>query len=152
MKLKKSGLASLRSGFTLIELLIVVSIIALLSIIGLVSYTTFLKNTRDAKRQSDLKQIQSALEQYRADQFFYPTAIVFGAPLTNTTGNPSSPAVTRTYLNVVPSDSALPQYCYNPLSGTGSYELYAKLDNPPSGSTNLTCAGNSGYYLKVTPP
>lgn len=95
-----------KSGFTLIELLIVVSIIGILSIIGLVSYTNFLKNSRDAKRQSDIKFIQSALEQYNADQKYYPLQVTPGGPLSF--GN-------RTYMTKIPSDpSASPNYLYQP--------------------------------------
>lgn len=61
-------------GFTLVELLITISIIGILSAIGLVLYSTVLKQSRDSKRQSDLKSIQLALEQYSNDQGFYPYA------------------------------------------------------------------------------
>jgi len=65
-------MVDVRRGFTLIELLIVISIIALLSLIGLVAYSEFLKTARNNKRLSDLKLIQSALEDYHADQLYYP--------------------------------------------------------------------------------
>lgn len=93
-----------RSGFTLIELLIVISIIAVLSVMGIVSYTSFLKNSRDAKRQSDIKFIQSALEQYFADQKNYPFEVTPGSPLS---------FGARTYMTKVPSDpSGTPVYSY----------------------------------------
>ena len=58
--------ASFRSGagFTLLELLVVIAIIAILIALGTVSYSTAQKKSRDAKRQSDLKEIQNALETY----------------------------------------------------------------------------------------
>lgn len=61
-------------GFTLIEMIVVISIIAVLSAISFVSYSGVQRGARDTKRQSDLKVIQSALEQYRADQTYYPVA------------------------------------------------------------------------------
>lgn len=59
-------------GFTLMELLITVSIIAILIAIGIASYTTINKQSRDTKRKSDIEQVRSALEMYRADNGSYP--------------------------------------------------------------------------------
>ncbi|KKP68402.1 MAG: Tfp pilus assembly protein PilE-like protein [Candidatus Roizmanbacteria bacterium GW2011_GWA2_35_19] len=56
MKIKKS--------FTLLEMLVVIGIIAVLVSVGISSYSTVQKKARDAKRKSDLKTIQSAMEQY----------------------------------------------------------------------------------------
>ncbi len=52
------------SGFTLIELLVVISIIGVLIGIATVSFTGSQKKARDARRKSDLKYYQSALEFY----------------------------------------------------------------------------------------
>ncbi len=51
-------------AFTLLELLVVISIIAILISMGIVSFSTAQQKARDAKRKSDLKEIQVALEQY----------------------------------------------------------------------------------------
>lgn len=59
-------------GFTLIELLVVISIIGLLSTIVLTSLNSARAKTRDAKRLSDMEQIQLALELYYADHGRYP--------------------------------------------------------------------------------
>lgn len=161
-------------GFTLIELLIVITIIAILAALGLTAYQAVYKSGRDSKRQSDLKTLQSALQQFHGDQHFYPQLgnnngqLRFDAPLKNPTG-------TKTYLNLVPQDSLTPAYCYQALRssqtcdsvpGSGdcdnsstnydvrcsSYCLYARLENPPSGSTARSCGGNGTYNLLVTPP
>ncbi|PIY68597.1 hypothetical protein COY90_05155 [Candidatus Roizmanbacteria bacterium CG_4_10_14_0_8_um_filter_39_9] len=52
------------SAFTLLEMLIVLGIIAIIISIASVSYSTAQKKSRDARRKSDLKLIQSSFEQY----------------------------------------------------------------------------------------
>lgn len=138
-----------KSGFTLIELLIVIAIIAVLSVIGLVAYGNFMKNSRDAKRQSDLKIIQSALEDYHADQLYYPASL--GSSLTST-----GASGTKTYLNTVPTDpKPPPNYSYvpSPAGCSGStcsgYCLSAKLEGTPP---TPECTPASGYNYGVTRP
>lgn len=140
-----------KKGFTLIELLITISIIGILSVIGMVAYYTVLKQGRDSKRQSDLRSIQSALEQYFADQFNYPTGITIGSALS---------AGGKTYLNIIPDDpTGNPQYSYisspagcdNSAVKCSSYCIYAKLENVSSSNLN-GCSVNESYNFAVTPP
>ncbi|MEK7507658.1 MAG: type II secretion system protein [Patescibacteria group bacterium] len=59
-------------GFTLIELLIVIAIIAVLASIALLSLAPAQKAGRDARRVSDLRQMQSILQLYYNHCGFYP--------------------------------------------------------------------------------
>lgn len=61
-----------KSGFTLIELLVVIAIIGLLSTLSVLALNTARAKARDAKRISDVKQIQTALEMYYNDVNDYP--------------------------------------------------------------------------------
>jgi prepilin-type N-terminal cleavage/methylation domain-containing protein len=61
-----------RRGFTLIELLVVVSIIGTLATAGMVSYSSVRATARDAKRMSDARQLQAALEIYYENHDSYP--------------------------------------------------------------------------------
>lgn len=61
-----------RGGFTLIELLVVIAIIGLLSTLAVVALNNARSKGRDAKRVSDIKTIQTALELYFADKNAYP--------------------------------------------------------------------------------
>lgn len=168
-------------GFTLIELLIVISIIGILSAIGLVLYSTVLKQSRDSKRQSDLKSIQLALEQYNNDQGFYPLpyrinicpptdgsagtgTLKVGCPLTD-------PAGRKKYLDSVPDDpsynpSHLVHYryvaiddrdrnnivtCNNVRNICTNYCLYALLESLSS-SDLKGCPTFGSYNFAVTPP
>lgn len=68
-----------RKGFTLIELLVVIAIIGLLSTLAVVAMSNARQKARDAKRVSDIKQIQSALDLYATDKNGYPTDETDGA-------------------------------------------------------------------------
>lgn len=56
-----------RRGFTLIELLVVIAIIGMLSSIVLASLSTVRAKSRDSRRMSDLRQMQTAVEMYATD-------------------------------------------------------------------------------------
>lgn len=61
-----------KCGFTLIELLVVISIISFLACASLVVLNSSRMKSRDAKRISDFKQIQTALEMFFDQTGFYP--------------------------------------------------------------------------------
>jgi len=79
-----------RKGFTLIELLVVIAIISILASVVLASLNTAREKARDAKRISDVKQLQYALELYFDDNGGYPTDL------------DAASLVTPGYLPVVP--------------------------------------------------
>ncbi len=61
-----------RRGFTLIELLVVMAIIGILASILYVNFNDAGGAGRDAKRQSDLRNLQSAIELYKQENGRYP--------------------------------------------------------------------------------
>lgn len=61
-----------KKGFTLIEMLIVIAIIGILASIILVGLGTFRGRGRDARRISDVRQVQNALELYFNSKGAYP--------------------------------------------------------------------------------
>ncbi len=63
-----------KKGFTLIELLVVIAIIGLLSTLAVVSLNNARQKSRDARRVSDVKQVQTALELYYNDAGGYPNS------------------------------------------------------------------------------
>ena len=99
---------------------------------------------------ADLKNIQSGLEQYRADQGFYPPAINFAtdATLTNATGQ-TGVTVSKTYLKELPHDTPL-DYTYAAL--TNDYCLYAAVENSAYFKDLSTCANITNYTLEVSRP
>ena len=83
-------------GFTLIELLVVIAIIGLLSTLAVVALNNARQKSRDAKRVSDIKQIQTALELYYNDANSYPSLLAFGTGSIAYSGT--------TYMSIVPSN------------------------------------------------
>jgi prepilin-type N-terminal cleavage/methylation domain-containing protein len=61
-------------GFTLIELMVTIGIIAILSAVLFASYNSAREQARDKLRMSDLKEVQVALELYKAQHGRYPAA------------------------------------------------------------------------------
>ncbi|MDD4272002.1 MAG: prepilin-type N-terminal cleavage/methylation domain-containing protein [Patescibacteria group bacterium] len=86
-----------QQGFTLIELLVVIAIIGLLSTLAVVALNNARMKSRDAKRVSDIKQIQTALELYYNDVNAYPDATML-AP------NAAISSSGVTYMAAVPSN------------------------------------------------
>ena len=67
-----------QSGFTIVELLVVIVVIAILATITSVAYTGVQERGRDAKRISDLKHLQTAIEHYKLDNGHYPSTVISG--------------------------------------------------------------------------
>lgn len=63
-----------RFGFTLVELMVVISIIGILSAIVYASFGTSRKIARDDIRKTDLKNLQVAIELYKAQNGQYPAS------------------------------------------------------------------------------
>jgi prepilin-type N-terminal cleavage/methylation domain-containing protein len=64
-----------KKGFTLIELLVVIAIIGILSSVVLASLNSARQKSRDARRVSDIKQMQLALELFFDSNQTYPATI-----------------------------------------------------------------------------
>lgn len=71
-----------KKGFTLIELLVVIAIIGVLSTLSFLALNSARARARDAKRISDIRQIQTALEMYYSTEDVYPQSL---SELTTTT-------------------------------------------------------------------
>lgn len=152
-------------GFTLIELLVAISIIGVVFGVIITSSQAIQREARDTKRQSDLQNIQSALERYNSDQNVYPSNIRLGEPLTGNTGKPVPKPNPQAYLQTIPSDpkpspypqylyQALPEGCDNDTISCLDYCIFAKVESdPPSGGVppSSKCT-NSLYNYYITQP
>jgi len=118
-------------GFTLIELLVVIAIIGLLSTLAVVALNNARQKARDARRVSDIKQVQTALELYYNDENGYPATGT--ADSGDTLTGPTSGV---TYMSIIPSNPAPGGTAYAYLqTGTGgsSYSLTYTLEGPTGG-------------------
>src|SRR5574344_2071201 len=122
-----------KKGFTLIELLVVVAIIGLLSTLSIVALNSARAKSRDARRVSDVKQIQTALELYYNDFGQYPA---------------SSSDLVPNYMGMVPTpptptndggcDAGVTTYAYTADSNNRSYSLVYCLGAPTGGLASGT--------------
>jgi prepilin-type N-terminal cleavage/methylation domain-containing protein len=116
-----------KKGFTLIELLVVIAIIGILSSVVIASMNSARKKSRDARRISDISQIQTALEMFYDANQNYAT---------------STSQLVPVYLPKLPTDPMGAAYFYASI-GTGttcsSYHLATALEE----ATNVALSNDA---------
>lgn len=137
-------------GFTLIELLVVIAIIGLLSSIVLVNLSIARKKTRDARRLSDMVEIQKALEMYKLDNGTYPSSLVaqggdndcsgWDASFSDS-GDPFIGSLSAKYFKETPKDPAASSVC----GARGAVNLYYYYRY--GFSAVGVCNGRGGFYV-----
>jgi len=68
------------NGFTIIELLIVIVVIGILALLVVTTYSGIQAKSRNAKRQTELKDLQSQIEAYYSQNGFYPNLTDMNSP------------------------------------------------------------------------
>ena len=130
-------------AFSLIELLVVISIIGVLIGLSAFGLQGARQSARDARRISDIEQIRSGLELYKADCGVYPDNTNFPGPGGDLLGDASSLSCAsgNTYISNRPEDpfGAGRIYLYNRISPT-TYEICGAMENKAS---TLSCAGKT---------
>ena len=136
-------------GFTLIELLVVIAIIGILSTLAVVALNSARQRSRDAKRVSDIRQIQTALELAFSETNNYPaeSGTTLGAAsddvLCNNGGAASfqgdTTGCTTIFMGLVPTNPTPngANYVYSSTSNTGTYSITFDLE----GATGQLGAG-----------
>lgn len=139
-----------KKGFTLIELLVVIAVIGMLSSIVLVSMGGARKKARDARRQSDLRQISSAMELCYddpncagPDRYIATSAGVNTVTQIDTDGTPL-------YLKVPcdPSGCSV-GYRWTDNSAAPAYQYYCVFAQSESEANTWYCASNKGVMKKT---
>ena len=156
----------MRKGFTLIEILIVVAIIAILASIVLVGLGPAQQSGRDARRLSDLHEVQNALELYYNKCGSYPGGATCGSSVA-AAKYPSTNSASTEYggmanaiigagltINSMPQDptaGASYYYAIPATTGATTYVLGAKLENPNNSAfTNYNPPTVPGSYTGDT--
>lgn len=123
-----------KRGFTLVELLVVIAIIGILTAIVTANFTSAKSKSRDAKRISDLSQIQLALDQAFDKCNMYPpdsSQQLLESTVVCTISNTAYPV--SYFITKVPKENATTPYFYSsPSSSPNSnldYLLRARLEN-----------------------
>ena len=116
---------NIKNGFTLVEMVLVTVIIGIVAgiVINIIDIPRVQARSRDSKRISDMKRIQTALELYFGENRVYPIQISFGFAQTVLAGS-----IVPSYMDQIPLDP---------------------LNNKTAKSTTMRCRNNSpthGYY------
>lgn len=146
----------IQKAFTIVELLVVVAIIAILTAITTASFATSKSKARDAKRISDLNQIQLALELFfdRCNQYPVVSGTIpdINAGAGGTNGCPTGISL-ASFISKIPSapnSGEIYEYGVNASSGAPiDYVLKAVLENSSSVLTDTT---KLNYTTGGTPP
>lgn len=115
-----------KKGFTLVELVVVIMIIGLLSASVIVVLNSSRTSGRDAKRLSDIKSYQAALEIYKDRKGAYPTSLNDLKTENVITSLPIDPINTSPYV-----------YLYNRIVGPPEeYQLTTTLEKKDCSTTD----------------
>ena len=127
---------TINKGFSLIELLVVITVASLMIAISTVSYTTAQRSARDSRRIRDMREVQTAFEQYYAVNQAYPN---------ETEGN-----IDTAFNASRPVDPKSGSYLFENTSAT-AYCICALLENATGNAqapTSTACTWNDteNYY------
>ncbi len=132
-----------KKGFTLIELLVVIAIIGLLSSIVLVSMGPARQRARDARRQSDARQVNIAMEMCYDD-----TGCGGGSEqYIDTAAGAAANTVITGYLTVPTDPKNSGDQVYKWIDGTTQYYCFYVALEGQSGT--LVCASNKGVKTLI---
>ncbi len=123
-------------GFTLIELIVVISILAILAGALIPRVTSHMAETRDARRLSDIKGVQSAVEQFYIDKQRYPASKAnasYGGWDVSNDGD---------FIPELVQDGYLPEPARDPNNDTTYFYSYYLYDKGTS-----SCVGDGKFYV-----
>lgn len=137
-----------QKGFTLLELLVVIGIIGLLASILVINLTSARRRARDTKRIADIRNLQTASEDFYGKKGKYPALIsemVTDGQIPNWPLDPLAPSGTTCTVN---SDLCYWYASYTPSGALGpqSYHYGASLEDTGSALLNQDrdCNSTSG--------
>ncbi|MFN3188370.1 MAG: type IV pilin protein [Candidatus Paceibacteria bacterium] len=144
----KNNTLSRKSGFSLMELLVVVAIIGILAMIVYANFNNARATARDEARKVALKEMQLAIELYKAQEGRYPVAgCGAGTSFTATGCYPYIVGLTPDYISELPRDPSGNPYRYRTNTNGSSYKLLTErveADTVTEGSDFARCPSFTG--------
>ncbi|MCH9827702.1 MAG: type II secretion system major pseudopilin GspG [Gammaproteobacteria bacterium] len=137
--------AQRQHGFTLIEIMVVVVILGILAAIVVPRIMSRPDDARIAKAKQDIRVIESALELYRLDNFYYPSTQQGLEALVQQPGGepPAKNWKPGGYLKSMPKDPWDRPYQYLNPGSHGEYDIYSLgADGTPGGDGVNADLGN----------
>jgi len=142
-------------GFSLIELLVVIAVLGSLATIVVLRFTGSQASARDARRQSDLRQYQTALEVYaNRSNSLYPVQTSTVNIATNLCGTlglsncPRDPQESSSVFYRYQSDNSGTNYVLwanlERTNTTGQSEIFVLCSNGKAGKTNSSTSISGG--------
>ncbi|MDP3954929.1 MAG: prepilin-type N-terminal cleavage/methylation domain-containing protein [bacterium] len=154
-------------GFTLIELLVVISIIGILATLIMANFMGVRERARDARRKSDIREIQNAIQMYYSDYKKFPSTSCTceeippndGCPFGSTDVDRWSALASQLspYINPLPVDpinldSSNNRYVYGCFIANSNYEyeIETRLENASDSDDNNDGGNNADIYERGT--
>ncbi|HEY7672791.1 MAG TPA: type II secretion system major pseudopilin GspG [Gammaproteobacteria bacterium] len=136
--------AAVAAGFTLIEIMVVVVIIGLLAAAIAPQIIGRLSQAEVTRARQDIRQIETALNVYRLDNYRYPTTDEGLAALVTNPGEAAAPNWQRGgYLKSIPMDPWRRPYLYLNPGQHGEFDIYTLgADGQDGGDDNNADIGN----------
>ena len=131
-------------GFTLIEIMVVVVILGILAAVIVPRLTDKPDEARAVKAQSDIRQLESALEMYKLDNFYYPsTQQGLRALVEKPSGDPPARNWRSGYVTRLPNDPWGNPYQYLQPGNKGNFDVFTMgADGKPGGEGADADIGN----------
>lgn len=140
-------------GFTIVELLIVIVVIGILAALTLNAFSGMRERANYSAMQSDLSQINKAIQLYYIDNDKYPsTGTTRGLSTVGSTGTLNIPGLVPTYMSAIPSipdDGRGGYYAYIWSAGGTDYKLIRLV--PADASLNSVEASSSNLDYRTNP-
>jgi general secretion pathway protein G len=131
------------AGFTLIEIMVVVVILGILAAIIVPKLTDKPEQARQVKAQQDIRQLESSLQMYKLDNFYYPSTQQGLEALVTKPGGDPPPKNWRGYISRLPKDPWGNPYQYLQPGNKGEYDVFTMgADGKPGGEGADADIGN----------
>jgi general secretion pathway protein G len=123
---RSASVARASRGFTLIEIMVVVVILGILAAMIVPKLTKKPGEARQVKAQQDIRALESALEMYKMDNFYYPsTTQGIEALVSKPSGEPQPRNWHGGYIARLPKDPWGFPYQYLSPGTKGDYDVYS---------------------------